>query len=516
VAKLGPVRTCRGSRRLVARLAALAAVAVISGAAAPGVSADPQPTIVIGELPQGFSSLSSSFGDGSKTIQLNLQPSNAPLPQKLVIQIPAGYKLALTAAPGTGVAEASLVVIGFGTASLARGAGDVIARNPADFASDQSARACAPGVHGAVWRASVSIAGQSVAFTIFIDATPGGGYTLQTCPTGLAGDNSSSALVLSISGISDLASPVAPGRYVWHALVTPQTGAAYELQAVVPLPETVTIHGGYDPKRKAATLTGKVMEAGKPVANADVTLLATRGEDYFAEFHTRTKSDGSYSFRTRITRTTDFDVAVKGTAGACEGTTTAPGGCISSVSVPPQDAYGTVWVSIRGGAVRATRAADQNRAERENLTASDLGSGFQAFRAGSDSCMNQKHESDLTITGESTSSLLRYSSKGLAGALGLARVYATPRQARAAFEREAIPATARCELQEATAKLGAAHFGGLPGRVRAFHATADANGRLDLVFLQRGRSVAVLRFSFGAESTQFEHAAIVKVATRLH
>jgi hypothetical protein len=133
--------------------------------------------------------------------------------------------------------------------------------------------------------------------------------------------------------------------------------------------------------------------------------------------------------------------------------------------------------------------------------------------------MNQKHESDLTITGESTSSLLRYSSKGLAGALGLARVYATPRQARAAFEREAIPATARCELQGATAKQGTAHFGGVPARVRAFRATGDADGskvRPDLVFLQRGRSVAVLRFSFSAESTQFEHAAIVKVATRLH
>lgn len=506
------MRTRRGSRRIVAGLAALAAVAVISGAAAPGVSADPQPTIVIGELPPGFSSLSSSFGDGSKTIQLNLQPSTATLPQKLVIQIPAGYKLDLSAAPGTSVAEASLVVIAFGTASLARGAGDVVARNPADFASDPSAQACAPGAHSAVWRASVSIAGQAAVFTIFIDATPGGGYTLQTCPTGLPGDNSS-ALVLSIYGINNLASPAAPGRYVWRALVTPQMGAAYELQAVVPLPDTVTIHGRYDNKRKEALLTGKVMEAGKPAANADVTLVATRKENYFADFHTRTKSDGSYSFRTRIARTTDFDVAVKGAVRTCEGTTTAPGGCISSVSVPPQDAYGTVWVSVRGGAVRATRAADQNRADRENLTASDLGSGFQAFGGGSDSCLNQKHESDLTITGESTSSLLSYSSRGLAGVLGLARVYATPRQAQAAFEREARPATARCELQEASAKLGTAHFGGVPGRVRAFSATGS-KGRLDLVFLQRGRSVALLRFAAG--STQFEHAATVKVAKRLH
>jgi hypothetical protein len=188
------------------------------------------------------------------------------------------------------------------------------------------------------------------------------------------------------------------------------------------------------------------------------------------------------------------------------------------VSVPPQDAYGTVWVSIRGGAVRATRAADQTRAERENLNSSDLGAGFQAFGGGGDSCMNQKHESDLTITGESTSSMLRYSAKGLAGALGVARVYATPTQASTAFEREALLGTARCDLHGASAKLRAVRFSGVPGRVKAFRATAFADGspfRRDLVFLQRGRSVALLRFAFVAESTQFERAAIVKVAKRL-
>jgi hypothetical protein len=180
-----------------------------------------------------------------------------------------------------------------------------------------------------------------------------------------------------------------------------------------------------------------------------------------------------------------------------------------------------VWVRVRGEPLRAIRAADQRLAERENFAASDFPPDFEHESLDSNSC-EARNEAGLTIRGESRSVFVRLVEEpaSAVAALGLTRVYATPKQAAAAFGHEAVLATARCEFGDLPprTKIRPLRLGGLPARARAFRiefSDEDVSGHSDVVFLQRGRSVARLRFAmFNAPST-LERGAIARVASRM-
>jgi hypothetical protein len=522
------MRTRRRLRRLLTALAALVAV-VASGAAAPRVGAERRSTIIFQGQESGVISLSSGGGGGGQEIQLNVLPDTAPLPKKFVIEVPSGYTLDLNATAGTEIGDARIAVVGIDSQSFATGYGSMIAKDSTQYTSDVVAQACAPGAHAAVWAVSTAIAGQQLSMTIFVDrgGEPGVAYTLQSCPTGLTAGNTRSAAFISIGDLDELAAPTSTGSYLWHAFVTPQSAQTYELQALVPLPESVTLNARYEPKRRTAVLRGKVVEDGTSVPNVRVFVTGSRGDNRdFNTFQTQTKGDGSFSVRAHITGTTDFEVTVAPSSGFCMGTSTAPGGCVGLITIPPDDAFTTVWVSVRGGALRAIRAADQRRADRENLAASDFPAGFQTGSGGGDACANPTHESDLTITGESTSpsfyDLHEGEALSLVQVLGIARVYSTAKQARLAFKREALPSTLRCELKELgrrLPKITPLRLSGLSARVRAFRvviaAGQDTRADVDLVFLQRGRSVARLLFVIVGSSEEIEHVVSAKVALRM-
>jgi hypothetical protein len=99
----------------------------------------------------------------------------------------------------------------------------------------------------------------------------------------------------------------------------------------------------------------------------------------------------------------------------------------------------------------------------------------------------------------------------------LARVYATARQARAAFEREAVITTARCELKDIRPKpvVAGLRVRGLAARVRAFRGAVSPLVHADIVFLQRGHSVTRLQFVNAGLPESVEHAAEAKVVARL-
>ena len=272
----------------------------------------------------------------------------------------------------------------------------------------------------------------------------------------------------------------------------------------MPLPESVTIDARYDRKHRTAVVTGTVVEGGKVVGGARLAFQSSRNDDDLDIWDARTDAQGRFSVRRRIPRTTDFTVSVLPSIGPCPGSSTVPGGCLASTTVPPDDAFATVWVSVSGGAVRAIRAADQRRADREGLAAGDVPSDFESTLAGGDDCLNPKHESTLTITGESTSPLfyeLDQNKPSVAEIMGLTRVYATAAQARHAFEHQARISTARCELAKIGTELPIKPLRlSAPARVRAFRAIAleaELSAEIDTVFLQRGRSVTILRFVFG-------------------
>src|SRR4051812_6950943 len=193
---MGEGRKLRG---LVAASAALLAVAA-AGAAAPRVAAESRADIVFGS--QGGSGTFISFGGGGdlQSLTLNFLPSTAPLPRKVSIEVPAGYTIDTSGAPGTPVGAAFVSVSGVDQPSSADGFADLVAADPAGYA----AAPCDPVPHEAVWKAAVAIAGQDVDVTIFVDrgASAGVAYTLQSCPTGLAGGSAArTELSLAIAGL---------------------------------------------------------------------------------------------------------------------------------------------------------------------------------------------------------------------------------------------------------------------------------------------------------------------------
>jgi hypothetical protein len=188
--------------------------------------------------------------------------------------------------------------------------------------------------------------------TVFVHAggDPGVGYTLQSCPTGLNDGTVQSAASITFSGV-ELTSPSAAGRYVWRTFVTPRGRATYELQAVAPRPASVTLRGRYDVKRKTAILTGRLVERGRPAARRPVFISGRAGNGGFGR-QTLTNANGTFSLRARIGRTTEFSAVVAPDEGACEGTTSAPGGCLGSISVPPDGAR-TTGLGTRTGRAAA-------------------------------------------------------------------------------------------------------------------------------------------------------------------
>ncbi len=469
-----------------------------------------------------------SLGGGSsgQSIQINFVTDGAPLPKKFVVEVPSGYTLDLSATAGTPIGDATVSIFGVDSPSFAAGFGRLVAKDPKDSLSDPAAQACAPGAHKAVWAFSTSLAGQQVDLMIFADPgqEAGVGYVLQGCPSGLASANTRSAASISLDGIDGLVSPTSPGDYRWRALVTPQARKAYELQALVPLPESVTLNARYVQKRRIAILTGTVVEGGKTVPDARVEVESSRNDHDLDIWEARTNAQGRFSIKAHVKRSTDFTVTVLPSIGSCAGPSTTPADCLGSTTVPPDDAFTTLWVSVPGGAVRTIRDADQRRADREGLTASDLPPGFEAALAGSDACVNPRHESKLTITGESTSpayyQLVTQDSPSIVEALGLTRVYSTATQARQAFEHQARVSTVRCEIDKLGSKLRIRPLRlSAPARVRAFRASipieADSSADFDVVFLQRGRSVTILRFVFLNAPDELERHVSAALAKRM-
>jgi hypothetical protein len=178
------------------------------------------------------------------------------------------------------------------------------------------------------------------------------------------------------------------------------------------------------------------------------------------------------------------------------------------------------------GAKRAIRAADQRRADGAGLAAADLPTGFESGFAGGEDCLNPKHESQLTITGESTSpAFLRYDlgdPPSLVEALGLTRVYATATQARQAYAHQARTAIARCVLKRLQLgdhlRIRPVRMPRVPAAIRAFRATLRAEAltlNYDVIFLQRGRTVTILRLAFLNASTDLEPRLTAALAARM-
>src|SRR5439155_17186457 len=116
--------------------------------------------------------------------------------------------------------------------------------------------------------------------------------------------------------------PSGAGTYTWSALVTPASSwapdpsGAFELRALVPIPNELTAHVRYDTKAQSAVLTGKLTAGGKPRGGVDV-YVRTGGESSSLSPSATTDATGSFSARKPVAKTTTYLVGVADENGPC-------------------------------------------------------------------------------------------------------------------------------------------------------------------------------------------------------
>lgn len=297
--------------------------------------------------------------------------SDAGPPGRIVIYVPSRFELYPDRAPGSSIGTVSITAedSSFGTPTDSNLAGDIVAQ-PLDPAAEATAQACSPGKHIALWNLQLSLLGQPLDVPLYLTHTgasdpPGSRLKLVLCAPTLPAQDPASARALPISTIrldlADLAAPRAQGSYLWRAIVTPlapdhrtlRLGRAYELRALVPIPNRLALNATYSAGH--VTLTGRLTAGGTARAGVQVRIvklvrvITPTGavfRDTFAGF-ARTDKIGRFTLRTRLTKTAGFIAVVDETSSRCTGHSIAPGGC-KGTSIAGT-ASETVTVSVSRG-----------------------------------------------------------------------------------------------------------------------------------------------------------------------
>lgn len=246
----------------------------------------------------------------------------APPTAQVSWYVPRGYGVDLTLAPGTKLGSG---LIGFAAGTSATsGAGSLTADDPAAHQADT----CAPGLHAAVWLLTAPLDGQPFVLPLYVDPAPSAVATraslrVQACfdPPATSGRTFSALDLAFTRGITN---PVAPGSYVWRALVTPfgpaglpNGNGTIEAQALVPLPHEVTIRTRYDAKQKrlavsGAATAGRGREAGVPISISTTTDLNLGRQKRIGLV--RTDAHGAFRFTHAFTKTAYVIVQVPDSA----------------------------------------------------------------------------------------------------------------------------------------------------------------------------------------------------------
>ncbi|HST24992.1 MAG TPA: hypothetical protein VLJ76_03290 [Gaiellaceae bacterium] len=265
-------------------------------------------------------------------------------PAEVIVDLPQGSTVS-TPTPGASIGAAILTsgsIESNFSGSIVLAIADVVADNPANYAADPLAQACAPGGFTAVWRMSTTVLGLELDLPIFV-AHPAGNpqaTELRFCPRPLVGSDgkpvAGSPVPLGAASfiLSAITVPTAPGSYTSSAIVTQQSSSgapdpstAVEARFLDPIPHVLSVSGRYDGKTHDAVLTGRVAEEGKPQAGAVVEY--TNLINGVLPKHVRTTAKGTFTLHIRIAATTTFELDVADAKTACPGPSTAPKGCAS-------------------------------------------------------------------------------------------------------------------------------------------------------------------------------------------
>lgn len=286
----------------------------------------------------------------SLTIKVSQAQTDAQ-PLRISIYVPTGYTINASAAPGSKIGSTTGTVFSRDANIPLPLSGDVVAVPPTT-----NAPGCDPVPHIAVWNLALAVAGQSINLPVHVDQLAGaeaalGAYKLVVClapddvPVGTPGRSPNGARLLDATFTVDNVFTVPAGQSLWKTITTPWAGGVpnaagtVETRALV-ANGTVTLAKKVNAPKRLVKFSGKVTQAGAPVAGARVVLLVN-GKS--AGFSARANASGSYSVVLKKTgkkttstfqaRTTvaERDITATGCASPTPG---VPGGCVSATASP--------------------------------------------------------------------------------------------------------------------------------------------------------------------------------------
>jgi hypothetical protein len=236
---------------------------------------------------------------------------------KDTIYAPPGYGVNLTQAVGTKIGDVSarLILRSGGNAEVDVD-GQVISDNPALYTANQ----CAPGLHAAVWKLNITVAGTPLTVPIYIDPVTAGpeaafaSAKIQLCLAGPIGTPAGAQLLFAFFDVNGVfTNPANTADRIWRATFTPYTAGTpnpnpagtTEGQALVPGRVALTIKAK-SLKRGRVTISGKLLIDGRPYRGVVIELYVGQKKVGTA----RTNASGSYTFRKKIKKKTRFGVQV--------------------------------------------------------------------------------------------------------------------------------------------------------------------------------------------------------------
>jgi hypothetical protein len=240
---------------------------------------------------------------------------------KDTIYAPLGYGVNLSQAAGTKIGDVSarLILRQGGNAEVDVD-GQVVADNPALYQTNQ----CAPGLHGAVWKLNITVAGTPLTVPIYVDAVTAGpeatfaSAKIQLCLAGPIGTPAGAQLLFAFFDVNGVfTNPTNTQDRIWHATFTPYAPGTpnpnpadtTEGQALVPGRVSLSIKSK-SLKKGRVTISGKLLVDGRPYRGAVIELFVPARGGFRKVAQTRTNAQGIYTFRRKIKKKTRFDVQV--------------------------------------------------------------------------------------------------------------------------------------------------------------------------------------------------------------
>jgi hypothetical protein len=237
---------------------------------------------------------------------------------KDTVYAPPGYGVNLSQAVGSKIGDVSArLILRQGGNAEVDVEGEVIADNPAAHPNDP----CAPGLHQAVWKISLSVSGTALPTVyVYVDAVTAGpeaafaSAKIQFCLLGPVGTPVGAQLLFAFFDVNGVfTNPANTADRIWRATftpffpgtATPNPGGTTEGQALVPGRVALSVKSK-SLKRGRVIISGKLLINGRPYRGAVVELY--KGNKKVGQ--ARTNAQGNYTFRKTIKKRTRYGVQV--------------------------------------------------------------------------------------------------------------------------------------------------------------------------------------------------------------